>query len=112
MRKDPASKAVPKTVVTDSIDLKARRMATRLWQKKGARRATRPPDQPNQGRQDCRTAFRHGGRSPVDPVLHDSRPGEEPLWPGSPSGQPAPGDQLLADRGCAADFCRNPLKNQ
>jgi hypothetical protein len=31
MRKDPASKAVQKTVVTDSIDLKARRMEANLW---------------------------------------------------------------------------------
>jgi hypothetical protein len=30
IRKDPASKAVPKTVVTDSIDLKARRMEDNL----------------------------------------------------------------------------------
>ena len=35
IRKDPASKAVPKTVVTDSTDLKAQRMATKLWLKKG-----------------------------------------------------------------------------
>ena len=31
MRKDPAYKAVPKTVVTDSTDLEAQRMATNLW---------------------------------------------------------------------------------